>query len=49
MIDSGYILKVELTGFADGFADGCKGLCAYKLYLLGEIVHEKMVSRLWLR
>lgn len=28
--DSGHILKVELIGFADGFADGCKrtsGLC----------------------
>lgn len=49
MIDSGHILKVELIGFADRFADGCKGLQACTLCLIGEIVHEKIMSQLSLR
>ena len=49
MIDSGHILKVELIGFADGFADGCKGLQVCALCLIGEIVREKIMSQLSLR
>lgn len=49
MIDSGHILKVELIGFVDGLADGCKGLQACTLCLIGEIVHEKIMSQLSLR
>lgn len=45
-LSSGYSLKVEeLTGLAGG----CERVHAEKLYLLGEMVHEKIMSQRWLR